>query len=375
MLDRLRRWHPGRTHARQPPTNHHPTIPQEQGPGDREARGAVSMAAYQYIYVMKNVSKIYPGRPGDHEEHHAGLPAGRQDRRARRQRRRQVDAAQDHGRASTRTSAARPGRPHGVKVGYLPQEPQLDPAKDVLGNVMEGVGPAKALLDRFNEVSDELRRPRRRHGRAAGRAGRAAGEDRRLQRLGARAHARHRHGRAALPAGRRRRGQALGRRAAARGPVPAAAVQPRHAAARRADQPSRRRIGGLARAVPGRVQEHRRGRHPRPLLPRQCRGLDPGARSRPRHPLRGQLHRLAGAEAEAAASRRSARSKARQRTLAREQEWIGQSPQARRAKSKARISAYEDLLARGARPGAGDRPDRDPARAAPGRPGDRGRGR
>ena len=36
--------------------------------------------------------------------------------------------------------------------------------------------------------------------------------------------------------------------------------------------------------------------------------------------------------------------KGRQRTLAREQEWIGQSPQARRAKSKARISAYEDLL-------------------------------
>jgi ATP-binding cassette ChvD family protein len=36
---------------------------------------------------------------------------------------------------------------------------------------------------------------------------------------------------------------------------------------------------------------------------------------------------------------------ARQRTLAREQEWIGQSPQARRAKSKARISAYEELLA------------------------------
>ena len=37
--------------------------------------------------------------------------------------------------------------------------------------------------------------------------------------------------------------------------------------------------------------------------------------------------------------------KSRQRTLAREAEWIGQSPQARRAKSKARISAYEDLLA------------------------------
>ena len=65
--------------------------------------------------------------------------------------------------------------------------------------------------------------------------------------------------------------------------------------------------------------------------------------------------------------------KSRQRTLEREPDWIGQSPQARRAKSKARISAYEDLLGAGARPGARDRPDRHPARPAPGRPGDRGR--
>src|SRR6201988_3106038 len=35
----------------------------------------------------------------------------------------------------------------GVRVGYLPQEPQLDADKDVLGNVMEGVGETKALLD------------------------------------------------------------------------------------------------------------------------------------------------------------------------------------------------------------------------------------
>src|SRR5690606_23420923 len=41
----------------------------------------------------------------------------------------------------------------GVKVGYLPQEPQLDPSKDVLGNVMDGVAETKALLDRFEEVS------------------------------------------------------------------------------------------------------------------------------------------------------------------------------------------------------------------------------
>jgi ATP-binding cassette ChvD family protein len=41
----------------------------------------------------------------------------------------------------------------GIKVGYLPQEPELDPAKDVAGNVFEGVAEIKALLDRFEEVS------------------------------------------------------------------------------------------------------------------------------------------------------------------------------------------------------------------------------
>ncbi|MGD0747336.1 MAG: energy-dependent translational throttle protein EttA [Acidimicrobiales bacterium] len=40
----------------------------------------------------------------------------------------------------------------GFTVGYLPQEPQLDPSKDVAGNVAEGVGEAKRLVDRYNEV-------------------------------------------------------------------------------------------------------------------------------------------------------------------------------------------------------------------------------
>ncbi len=41
----------------------------------------------------------------------------------------------------------------GVKVGYLPQEPELDPTKDVLGNAMEGVAEKKAILDRYNEIA------------------------------------------------------------------------------------------------------------------------------------------------------------------------------------------------------------------------------
>ncbi len=41
----------------------------------------------------------------------------------------------------------------GARVGYLPQEPELDPALDVRGNVMEGVAAKRALLDRYNEVA------------------------------------------------------------------------------------------------------------------------------------------------------------------------------------------------------------------------------
>src|SRR6476469_2853204 len=40
----------------------------------------------------------------------------------------------------------------GATVGYLPQGPQLDPALDVMGNVMEGVAAKRALVDRYNEV-------------------------------------------------------------------------------------------------------------------------------------------------------------------------------------------------------------------------------
>ena len=41
----------------------------------------------------------------------------------------------------------------GARVGFLPQEPQLDPAKNVRENVMEGVAAKKAILDRYNEVA------------------------------------------------------------------------------------------------------------------------------------------------------------------------------------------------------------------------------
>ncbi|MBV9254907.1 MAG: ATP-binding cassette domain-containing protein, partial [Actinobacteria bacterium] len=47
----------------------------------------------------------------------------------------------------------------GFTVGYLPQEPVLDPSKDVLGNVEDGVAETKGLLDRFNEVCEAMGDP------------------------------------------------------------------------------------------------------------------------------------------------------------------------------------------------------------------------
>jgi energy-dependent translational throttle protein EttA len=47
----------------------------------------------------------------------------------------------------------------GVRIGYLPQEPQLDPSKDVRGNVMDGVREQQAMLDQFNEISMKFAEP------------------------------------------------------------------------------------------------------------------------------------------------------------------------------------------------------------------------
>ena len=68
---------------------------------------------------------------------------------------------------------------------------------------------------------------------------------------------------------------------------------------------------------------------------------------------------------------------ARRRTLQRELEWVRMAPRARQAKGKARLAHYEELLAeeQAAEKREGSARDHDPARAAPGRPRDRGQGR
>ena len=97
----------------------------------------------------------------------------------------------------------------GFSVGYLPQEPQLDASKDVLGNVTDGVAHTKGLLDRFEEVCNAMGEPDADFDKLLARAVGAPGPDRRGERLGSRPPARDRDGRAAAARGRRRRDEAL----------------------------------------------------------------------------------------------------------------------------------------------------------------------
>ena len=145
------------------------------------------MASYQYVYVMSRLTKIFPGGKKVLENISlAFLPGAKIGvlgiNGAGKSTLLRIMAGLDHDFSGEAWAA------EGARVGFLPQEPELDPNKDVLGNVMEGVAATKALLDRFDEVSAEVRRPRCRHGRADGRAGRAAGGDRCGRGLGAAAH-------------------------------------------------------------------------------------------------------------------------------------------------------------------------------------------
>jgi energy-dependent translational throttle protein EttA len=110
------------------------------------------MAAYQYIYVMKGLTKIYPGGRKVLENIWLSFLPGAKIgvlglNGAGKSTLLRVMAGEDNDFAGEAWAA------EGVTVGFLPQEPVLDPGKDVLGNIMEGVAEKKALLEKFEAVS------------------------------------------------------------------------------------------------------------------------------------------------------------------------------------------------------------------------------
>ncbi|HUK11190.1 MAG TPA: energy-dependent translational throttle protein EttA [Stellaceae bacterium] len=116
------------------------------------------MPAYQYIYVMKGLSKTYPGgREVLKDIWLSFLPGAK------------IGVLGPNGAGKSTLLRIMGGiekefsgeawAAEGVRVGYLPQEPALDASKTVAGNVTEGLGEVKALLERFEAVSTKLGEP------------------------------------------------------------------------------------------------------------------------------------------------------------------------------------------------------------------------
>jgi len=110
------------------------------------------MAAYQYVYHMDGVSKTYPGGKKTFENIRLSFLPGVK-----------IGVVGVNGAGKSTLLKIMAGldkdfqgeawAAEGARVGYLPQEPQLDPAKTVRENVMEGVAAKKAILDRYNELA------------------------------------------------------------------------------------------------------------------------------------------------------------------------------------------------------------------------------
>ncbi len=116
------------------------------------------MAAYQYVYVMKGVTRTFPGgREVLKGVTLSFLPGAKIGvigiNGAGKSTLLKIMAGLDTGFSGEAWAA------EGVSVGYLPQEPALDPDKTVLENVMEAVAATRAVLDRFNAISVRFAEP------------------------------------------------------------------------------------------------------------------------------------------------------------------------------------------------------------------------
>jgi sulfate-transporting ATPase len=110
------------------------------------------MASYQYVYVMKNLAKTYPGGKQVLKDIYLSFYPGAKVG---------VIGLNGSGKSTLLRIMAGLDKEYsgeawaaeGARVGLLSQEPQLDPTKDVLGNVMQAVAKKKAVLDRYNEIA------------------------------------------------------------------------------------------------------------------------------------------------------------------------------------------------------------------------------
>src|SRR5512134_1833765 len=236
----------------------------------------------------------------------------------------------------------------GVRVGYLPQEPHLDPAKDVRGNVEDGVAEVRGLLTRFDGINarlgepldeDEMEKVLAEQGRVQDAIEAANGWD--LDRTVeiAMDALRCPPGDAAVDtlSGGEVRRVALCRLLLQKPDLLLLDEPTNHL-----DAESVAWLERFLKEYPGTVVAITHDRYFLDNVAGWILELDRGAGI----PWEGNYsswldQKQARLEAEEKASA------ARQRTLERELEWVRMSPRARQAKSKARLQAYETLLAEG----------------------------
>lgn len=107
--------------------------------------------SYQYVYVMKGLTKSINGKEILKETWLSFLPGAKIG----------IIGHNGAGKSTIMKIMAGLDKEYegeafvadGVKIGYLPQEPQLDTSKNVFENIMDGLAEKKALIDEFNEVS------------------------------------------------------------------------------------------------------------------------------------------------------------------------------------------------------------------------------
>ncbi len=256
------------------------------------------MAAYQYIYVMKGLGKAYPGGKKVLEDIWLSFLPGAK-----------IGVLGHNGSGKSTLLKIMAGvekdfngeawAADGVSVGYLEQEPQLDPDKDVLGNVMEGVGESAKLLAEFEAVSNAM-----------------GEEDADFDTLLARQAELQEKIEAADAWDVQRKVEIA--MDALRCPPGDADVSKLSGGERRRvalcrlllsnpdmlllDEPTNHLDAESVAWLEQFLQEYEGtvgSGDPRPVLPRQCGQLDPGTRSWPGHPVRRQLLGLAGAEGQA----------------------------------------------------------------------------
>ena len=238
---------------------------------------------------------------------------------------------------------ARPAK--GIRVGFLPQEPVLDPKKDVRGNIEEGVAETRALLDRFNQLNvklgeslseAEMEKVLEEHGRVMAEIEmKNAWElDRTLEIAMDALRVPPGDADVKTLSGGERRRVALCRLLLTRPDLLLLDEPTNHL-----DAESVAWLERFLHEYPGTVVAVTHDRYFLDNVAGWILELDRGQGI----PWEGNYSSWLDQKRQRLALEEKAES-ARQRTLGRELEWIRMSPRARQAKSKARVTAYEELL-------------------------------